>query len=424
MKKNKSNILGILSWLPCVLFFLYEFLLRTVVGTFQDKMMYDLKLNIVQFAFLSSTSYQIAYGLMQIPAGIITYSFGVRKTIFCAIICSIISTIGFALSNNLYIALIFRIMMGLGSSFAFICVLITIYEWLPINRTALFSGLSLFIGTIGAMLSAGPINYIADIYNITWRYMFILFAVIGVLILLLARACVKNDNLEKNNFIILNSSSTLDIFHELSTFIKQKQVWYIALFSSFIYFILEYLAENSGKSFLLLKGYDSQISSYMITIAWLGYAIGCPISGILSDIICRRKLIILIHSIIYIISILLIIFSGFNTFILIIAFLFLGLGASGQNLGFSIMAEQCNKNNLFIGLAFNNCFITFISAINAPIIGFLFSLFSYNHVYNLYTYYKAFGITVFISIIILMMAIYCIKETFCKSVMEVTKLDY
>ena len=69
---NKLSLLGIVIWLTCAAFFMYEFLLRTILGTFEHQIISDLDLSILTFSILSSTAYQLTYGIMQIPVGIIT----------------------------------------------------------------------------------------------------------------------------------------------------------------------------------------------------------------------------------------------------------------------------------------------------------------------------------------------------------------
>lgn len=79
--ENKINLKGLLVWLICALFFMYEFLLRTVVGTFQVQLMNDLNLTPMTFSLLSTTGYLAIYGVMQIPVGIIAARFGLKKDI-------------------------------------------------------------------------------------------------------------------------------------------------------------------------------------------------------------------------------------------------------------------------------------------------------------------------------------------------------
>ena len=80
-EENKINLKSLLVWLVCALFFMYEFLLRTVVGTFQIQLTDDLNLTPMSFSLLSSTGYLAIYGLMQIPVGLIAARFGLKKSL-------------------------------------------------------------------------------------------------------------------------------------------------------------------------------------------------------------------------------------------------------------------------------------------------------------------------------------------------------
>ncbi len=77
---NRLSFLAITIWLTCAVFFMYEFLLRTILGTFEHQIISDLDLSILTFSILSSTAYQLTYGIMQIPVGIITDKLGLKKS--------------------------------------------------------------------------------------------------------------------------------------------------------------------------------------------------------------------------------------------------------------------------------------------------------------------------------------------------------
>ncbi|MCB1107325.1 MAG: hypothetical protein KDK76_04435 [Chlamydiia bacterium] len=51
-KDRSFTISGFVVWGICALYFLYEFLLRTIIGTFQHPIMYDLKLTSFKFSIL------------------------------------------------------------------------------------------------------------------------------------------------------------------------------------------------------------------------------------------------------------------------------------------------------------------------------------------------------------------------------------
>ncbi|CAM3692668.1 MFS transporter [Legionella longbeachae] len=413
--EGKINLKGLFIWLICALFFMYEFLLRTVVGTFQAQIMNDLHLNPITFSLLSTTGYLVIYGIMQIPVGIISVRFGLKKTLLIALICCACSTLGFALSHQFSVAMFFRIFMGLGSSFGFICLLVAVYDWMPRANIALLIGLSQFIGTLGPMLAAGPLTSLSQISMIGWRVIFFSMAVIGIVIAVLTLLFVENNRNTREKFIIL--TKPMKISKNLLKIISQKQVWSIALFSGCVYFAIEYFSENIGVEFLIKKGFSLSFSSYMITLAWLGYALGCPLLGFISDKVQRRKPVMLASAFTGLVSLSGIIYFPFGKTLTGICFLALGLSASGQSIGFAVIAEQCKENFLAIGLAFNNAMIALVTSINAPVLG---SMLSYP--LEIKNSQEVLFILIIFAIISIVISSFAIKETFGKSMRENTVL--
>ncbi|VEG90497.1 MFS transporter [Legionella spiritensis] len=417
---NKITFKGLLVWLVCASFFMYEFLLRTVLGTFQYPLMADLHLSPVRFALLSSTAYQLIYGFMQIPVGIITDRFGLKKTLLVAVVICALANVGFSLAQHFGSAVSFRILMGLGSSFGFVCLLVAVYDWMPRKNIALFIGLSQLIGTMGPMLAAGPMNMLSESSIISWRTVFLSLGVIGAVIAVLVLLFVDKNRRNQGKFIILSRPSAIS--RNVVRLLSQKQTWLIAIFSACVYFSIEYLSENEGVAFLGKKGFSSTFSSYMITLAWLGYAVSCPLLGYLSDKIQRRKPIMLGSVLIALLALCGIVYLSLGPVWTSICFILLGTGASGQSVGFAIMAEQCREDNLAVGMGLNNAMIMMFAAINAPLIGSVLSRLA-PHVIRLSDYRNAFSIMIVLLLIALVLVMFFIKETFCKSMRENTTLQ-
>ena len=413
------TVRGILVWMICALFLLYEFLLRTVLGTYQVPIMQDLHLSAVQFSLMSSTAYQITYGLMQLPVGFIADRLGLKKTLLLAAIICVVANIGFSLVSDYRFALFFRLLMGLGSSFGFICLLLAVYDWLPRKKIAFYIGVSQFIGTMGPMLAAGPLNGLLEANILGWRGLFFVLAVAGGVLAFLVFLFVEKNQESEGAFYIL--SRPLSMLSNLNKLIRQKQIWWIGIYSSSIYFSLEYLTENEGTSFLISKGLTPVFSSYLITISWLGYAIGCPLLGYLSDKLRQRKPIMFFSALSVLISLCAIIYLPLNPAMMLIFFFLLGIGASGPSIGFAIMSEHCEPSSLTVGLAFNNSFIMFFGAIVAPVIGLLLT--GKGHIIHpLADYQEVFSVLIFCTLPGVLLSAFCIKETFCKSVHENTIL--
>ncbi|WP_242602194.1 MFS transporter [Legionella nagasakiensis] len=421
MNSNKITPRGLIVWIVCALFFMYEFLLRTVLGTFQYPIMKDLQLSPLKFAVLSSTAYQLIYGIMQLPVGIIVDRFGLKKTLLFAVFTCGLANLGFAFTHQFDMAVLFRVMMGFGSSFGFVCLLVAVYDWMPRKNIALFIGLSQFIGTLGPMLAAGPLNALADTNRIGWRGFFISLAMVAAVISVLVLSFVANKKQTTEKFLILSRSSS--ILLNLRRLISQRQIWFIALFSAMVYFSIEYLSENEGTSFLMAKGFSSTFSSYMITLAWLGYAFGCPLIGYLSDWLEQRTPVMILSAVVMLIALTGILYLPIGKTTTTICFFLLGLGASGQSVGFAIIAEYCKESYLAVGLAFNNTMIMFCAAINAPLLGYLLANVSGSHgVYQLSDYQQVFSLMIVLGFFAFILSFLVIEETFCKSMREYTLL--
>ncbi len=415
-KDNKICLKGLVVWIICAFFFMYEFMLRTVLGTFQYPLMHDLQLSPVRFAVLSSTSYQLIYGLMQIPVGIITDRFGLKKTLLFAVLICAAANFGFAVAKDFYVAIAFRVLMGLGSSFGFICLLIAVYDWMPRKHIALFIGISQFIGTLGPMVAAGPFNMLAKNHIFSWREIFSGLGMIGFVLAALVLFFVDKNRESTGKFIILTRPAA--IRDNLKQLLRFKQIAFIAIFSAGVYFAIEYLSENEGISFLVQKGFSSTFASYMITMAWLGYAISCPLLGFISDRMQRRKPVMILGATAALCSLIAMIYFPLGKWMMSLCFFLLGLGASSQSIGFAIMAEQCKEEFLAIGLAVNNAVIMLFAASNAPMIGYLLSKISSHQPPLVGDYQQAFLIMLGTMLVALSVSLIFIKETFCKSMRE------
>ena len=168
IENQKITLLGTWIWLIAAGFFLYEFFLRTFVGSLAHQIIPSLHLSIEEFTLVSS-AYYIAYAIMQIPVGILADKFGVKAImVFAAVLCAV-ATYLFSVSTGFYTAVASRFLMGLGSSFAFICLLVIASNWFPKRFFGLFSGLSQFIGTMGPALAGGPLIAFLVSSHTGWR---------------------------------------------------------------------------------------------------------------------------------------------------------------------------------------------------------------------------------------------------------------
>ncbi|MDC0348986.1 MFS transporter [Alphaproteobacteria bacterium] len=338
-----------------------------------------------------------------------------------ALICAV-SAVGFAYSYDYFTAICFRALTGLGSSFGFVCLLVAVYDWLPTKNVAFLIGVSQFIGTMGPMLAAGPLESMSESGSVDWRVVFTILGVFGFALSLFIAFFVKNNRKKSGEYIILNRPESIK--KTMKSLISKAQPWYIASFAALVYFSLEYLSENEGKIFLTLKGFSPAAAAYTITFSWVGYAIGCPFMGWVSDYFKRRRPIMIFAAFSSAISIICIIFSH-NNLVLLASFFFLGVGASGQSVAFAAIAEQFKKSYLAVALSFNNTLLMFLGAINAPILGSIIDLSKTEGAQpHLSDYMLAFTILAAVVSFGIIFPLFFIRETYCKSSADFTYLRW
>lgn len=420
MHDQPFKLKGFVVWGVCALFYLYEFSLRTILGTYQQPVMQALHLNAFQFSMLSTAVFFLVYGLMQIPAGLIIDQIGLKRSLLMASVCCGLASLGFASSQHFTEAIVFRVLTGLGASFGFVCLLIAVHDWMPHRYSGVFIGLSQLIGTLGPMFVAGPLASMSASSGISWRTVFIGLSITGAILTVLVFLFVENSKKTAGDFIVLDKPERVKV--SLLRLFDRWQPWVVAICSAALYFTVEYFSDNEGRNFLMLKGADLSSASYMITVSWIGYAIACPLMGFVSDLLERRKVVMVAMAVLGLVAISTIMY-GHHKPTMPLAFFALGFAASGESVGFAVMAEQFKSRFVAIGFGLNNAVITTVVALNAPVIGYWLDAISGSHHASLHDYLIVFRVLVAVAVVALLLSLFWIKETFCKSAVEFTVLE-
>ncbi|MAZ44037.1 MAG: MFS transporter [Legionellales bacterium] len=368
---RRINNIGFFVWLVCVTFFLYEYFLRTVVGTFQIPIANILQLDVLKFALISSTAYSLIFGFTQIPIGVFLDKYGLKPVLLLGILTCALGSVCFAISNSFESAVASRVLMGFGSAFGYLCVLNAIYEWLPRSHTGFYIGISQGIGTLGPILAAGPMASASIMYAASWREVFLLLALLGVAIALMANSLLNQKKLQQKPKISTpDKVSRQPIKSILKSALTRRNAWMIGLFCGCNYFTIEYMAQNNGMNFLMLKGFSESTAAYIISLGWIGFAIGCPIIGWLSDTLGSRKNVLLAASLLCLSSAIIFIYS--NTLLLVaISFIAIGFCCGAQTLGYAAAAESVSEKERAVALGVVNASVAMVMAATAPLIGWV-----------------------------------------------------
>ena len=132
---------------------------------------------------LLAATYFYVYFAMQVPSGILADTLGPRKIFTAGALVAGVGSVLFGLAPDFGIAVLGRFLVGLGVSVAFIAVLKLNAAWFLERQFATMTGLLMFTGNMGGLLSTVPLAWIAA--QGSWRWVFVAAGGISVLLAVL-----------------------------------------------------------------------------------------------------------------------------------------------------------------------------------------------------------------------------------------------
>lgn len=404
----KNSIYG---WFVCYMaavFYCYEYILRILPSTITSELMLKYDITAVGYAQFA-TLYYISYSLVQVPAGILFDRYCVKNILSLSCILCVVGSYFFHYYDSYLIGLVSRFIIGFGSAFGFIGVLKLASVWLSPNRFAMISGITTALGMIGAM--AGSIYITKYTYTVGIDVASNTLIICGIILTLMLYVCIVKKDED------IPSSSKRNFLKELKDVIKNKQVWLSGLIGLLLFSSLSVFAELWGGQYLISSGFTSIESSYMISMVYLGWAIGAPLQGWISDVIENRKKPIIINSILVIVTILIFILLNSKSILINSILLFLyGLFCSSEVIVFAISKESC-PNMTGTAIAITNAIVMISGFTLTTLFGLIldFSWSSHSTVINgLHTYlfvdYQMASYLLPVSIIVSLILSFYIKE--------------
>src|SRR3970282_835008 len=123
-----------------------------------------------------SATYFYIYTLMQIPTGVLADTLGPRAILTLGCIIAGAGSLLFGLAESVAMLATGRLLVGLGVSVTFITMLKLHAAWFHDRHFGTFTGLSILLGNLGAVLAAAPLAWV--LASTSWRSV---FEFIGVL---------------------------------------------------------------------------------------------------------------------------------------------------------------------------------------------------------------------------------------------------
>ncbi|MGL5742133.1 MAG: MFS transporter [Legionella sp.] len=353
-------------WLVSVFFLLFQFILQLSSGIIIGAIMHEKKLTALTAGLLSSAFYYV-YTTIQIPVGLLFDRYNTRTLLsFNALLCAL-GCFLFASGHNLFVLFLGRLIIGGGSSFAFVGVTRVLRQHYPLRQYAFMIGLSETLGftvTVCSMIGMGSL-----ISFISWHYF---LAGAGFIGLFIAMLCF---NYIPSNKPIINNHQ--EYKRHLVLMLKNKLVWINGLFVGLEFSVITVFAAMWDVPFLQLKlDCSIETASILTSMVLLGAGLSCPIYGWLSINLPKRKPLIHISCLVTALLFFMVLYLPIQSIILTGVLLFaIGLFCGSYMLAFTIANELAPPESLSACTGFTNTLAMMSAPLLQPFVGYLLDLF-------------------------------------------------
>lgn len=283
--------LASLMWGLAAAFYLFGFFQRVTPASLAPDLMRDFGLSAAGLGNLSAF-YYYAYAAIQIPAGVLVDRLGPTRMILTGAVLAGAGSLLFALAESPLVAGLGRALIGAAHGVAWVSMLKLVTHWFAPARFATLSGLSLAIGTVGAVLAGPPLRWLADAFG--WRSVLAASGLLALALALAIRVWMRDDPVQRG-FRSHLPAADRDAHHasvgaDLRAILRYPNPWLLAAVNSgvcgaFLAFTglwgVPLLSQVHG----LTVAQAALITSSMLVM----FALGGPLFGLWSDRLQRRK---------------------------------------------------------------------------------------------------------------------------------------
>ena len=332
-----------IAWSIPAVFFLYEFMIRVLPAVIEGPLQHELRTTAGDLG-LSMSFYYYAYGPMQLAVGVLLDRFGARLPLTVAAIVCAVGVVSFALASSLYGLGAGRFLMGFGSAFAYVGAVYVATIWFPGRRVALISGLTVTLGMLGAIVAESTLQFLVD--RTSWHNVMYGFAVVGLVLAGMQYMLIPRRPAWFMEHVHASHAPGQAAHPGMLACLKQvllnRQTLLLGLVTGLVYLPMGTFAALWGFRYLnTVLGIDDSQAGGLVSIIFVGLAVGGPCLGWLSDHLGRRVVFFRIFAALGVLSTgLLLMLDPGHEVMLILILLLVGLVVSVMVLAFPLAMDQ------------------------------------------------------------------------------------
>lgn len=274
----------IVFWILAVGYLLVYFH-RLAPAVVAAEMMREFRAGAGLLGFLGA-AYFYAYAVMQLPAGLLSDSWGPRKTISFFFGLAFVGSLTLGMATNVFWAIVGRTLVGMGVSMLFVSTMKVLAEWFRVGEFALMTGLLMAMGGLGSLSAAVPWALVSS--WIGWRNSFVLVGIITLGLAILVWLVVRDRPSDLGWGSPLESADVNPQGISLPDAMKQVMgcaaFWSLAswfFFDAAIFFA--FVGLWGGPYLMQIYGFSKAQAGVILSMPSIGMIIGGPLLGFASD---------------------------------------------------------------------------------------------------------------------------------------------
>jgi MFS family permease len=389
-----------LPWLvvfSAAMFFFYEFIQMQMFNAISHSLLGDFHVGATTLGYISS-SFFLANVIFLFPAGMLLDRFSTRTIILISMWITVISTVLFALSHSIHAIGVYHFAAGIGNAFCFLSNIRLASRWFPPQKMALVLGAVIALAMFGGMVAQTPL---------TW----------------LIWAVIRDFPPGKEKFYETQRAELkeLGIKKSIRLALSNFQNWFAGFFISFLNVPLMVLGGLWGSLYLTTVQHLTELqASYVISILFFGAMVGFPVIGWFSDKIKRRRLPMIIFSLLSLPIMLGIMYlQNLSLLLLLILFFSFGFVMGAQTVGYPAISESNDKSITGTAMGLSAVLIMGAPMILQPLYGWLMdkhwdgTVQNGMHVYTAQVYHSSMMMLMIVLFAGLLSSL-CVKETYAR----------
>ena len=241
---------------------------------------------------LLAAAYFYPYAVMQLPAGLLSDSWGPRNTITCFFIVAFVGSLILGIAPTATWAIIGRSIVGMGVAMLFVPTLKILAEWFRPREFGRMTGLLMGVGGLGSLTAASPLVWLNTLVG--WRNAFLLVGGFTLLLAILVRLWVYDRPAQKMGAAAVKSPAatgeSVSLLQGVRTVLLCRHFWPLAIWFFFDFAVFFSFGGLWGGPFLIqVYGMDKVAAGRVLSMLAVGLVGGAPLMTWLADRVFRRN---------------------------------------------------------------------------------------------------------------------------------------